>query len=129
MPDSITYIVVIDDTPHVLAFLEYFLRAEGFDVAAVGVATDADAAFAYRRPDLIISDLTMWGGAGRALLDLLDGDEKMRGTPVLWCTASVPDARGVAALPARDSTAVLLKPFDIDDLLLCVARLSNQERR
>jgi len=56
-------VVIADDEPHVVDYLEILLHAEGFDVA--GVARDADSAveLAHRmRPDVVLLDLRMPGG-------------------------------------------------------------------
>jgi EAL domain-containing protein (putative c-di-GMP-specific phosphodiesterase class I)/AmiR/NasT family two-component response regulator len=56
-------VVVADDEPHVVAYLETVLHLEGFDVA--GSAGDADGVvqLAYRlRPDVALLDLHMPGG-------------------------------------------------------------------
>lgn len=56
-------VIVADDEPHVVEYLQTVLHLEGFDVA--GSAADADGAvqLAYRlRPDVALLDLRMPGG-------------------------------------------------------------------
>lgn len=56
-------VVVADDEPHVVAYLEALLHAEGFDVA--GTAGDADSAVQlvhHMQPDVALLDLRMPGG-------------------------------------------------------------------
>jgi EAL domain-containing protein (putative c-di-GMP-specific phosphodiesterase class I)/CheY-like chemotaxis protein len=56
-------VVVADDEPHVVRYLEALLHAEGFDVA--GTAVDADSAVQavyHLQPDVALLDLRMPGG-------------------------------------------------------------------
>src|SRR5918995_766951 len=56
-------VVVADDEPHVVRYLEAVLHTEGFDVA--GTAIDADSAVQlvhHVQPDVALLDLRMPGG-------------------------------------------------------------------
>lgn len=56
-------VVVADDEPHVISYLEALLHTEGFDV--VGTAVDADGAVQlvyHLQPDIALLDLRMPGG-------------------------------------------------------------------
>lgn len=60
-------VVIADDEPHVLEYLQTVLRIEGFDVA--GAASDADGAVQLAdrmRPDVVLLDLRMPGGGREA---------------------------------------------------------------
>lgn len=60
-------VLVADDEPHVVAYLESMLRLEGFDVA--GTATDLDSAVQavhHLHPDVVLLDLRMPGGGVNA---------------------------------------------------------------
>jgi EAL domain-containing protein (putative c-di-GMP-specific phosphodiesterase class I) len=71
---------VADDEPHVVAYLEALLHAEGFDVA--GAANDADGAVQlvhHLRPDVALLDLRMPGGGLEAarLIGSLNPDTRI----------------------------------------------------
>ena len=65
-------VVVADDEPHVVAYLETVLRLEGFDVA--GSAGDVDSAVQqvhHMRPDVVLLDMRMPGGGGLTAAQLI----------------------------------------------------------
>jgi EAL domain-containing protein (putative c-di-GMP-specific phosphodiesterase class I)/CheY-like chemotaxis protein len=87
-------VVVADDEPHVLDYLQTVLHLEGFDVA--GTATDADGAvqLAYKmRPDVAVLDLRMPGG-GLSAAQLISSLSP--GTRILIFSA---DADGADVMP------------------------------
>lgn len=91
-------VVVADDEPHVVEYLQTVLRIEGFDVA--GTATDADGAIqlAHRlRPDIALLDLRMPGGGLQAaqLIGSLSPD-----TRIVMYTAEVDSAEVIPLLRA-----------------------------
>jgi DNA-binding response OmpR family regulator len=122
-------ILVIDDSADLLRILDIVLSDEGFVVDLAPSAKAATELLLTTRPDLIICDLGTVDIGNFRVLSVLDANEKTRGTPVLFCTAS--DARRIGpALAAfnRPETAVLYKPFDLDDLLAHVVRLCRVRR-
>ena len=76
---------------------------------------------AARCPDLLILDVALPGLNGLDVFDLLRGDPRLQGLPVLFLTG----------LPERAETAnattgvheVLAKPFDVNDLIARAQRL------
>lgn len=68
MTDEQPLIMVVEDDPATSAFLADNLAADGYEPFALGSAEEALAAFASRRPDLVLLDLTLPGRDG---LDLL----------------------------------------------------------
>jgi len=76
---------------------------------------------AARRPDLLILDVALPGLNGLDVFDLVRGDPRLQGLPVLFLTG----------LPERAETAnattgvheVLAKPFDVNDLIARAERL------
>lgn len=111
-------ILVVDDEADIVEFVVDFLRDEGYAVRGVLSGDGALAAVAERPPALILLDLFMPNLTGMGLwehlkrLDLTD-------IPVVLMTAS-PQAAKV--MLANGATDYLPKPFDLDQLLDCVAR-------
>lgn len=116
-------ILVIDDSVEYLGFMEALLTAEGFCAIVASTAAEARDRLAIAVPDLVISDVRMPGFAPFGVLDLLHADEKTRRTPVLFCTGATQEVEEAGHHLARDGTEVLLKPFDIEDLLARIAHL------
>lgn len=118
-------ILVIDDSRDFLEFMEALLSAEGFQVLTAHSDEQMRVQLATRQPDLIISDVRMPGMEPFSVLALLAADEKLRDTPVLFCTGAVQEVEDAADLLLRPRTDVLAKPFDIDVLLAAIDRLSR----
>ena len=110
-------VLVVDDDDSTREMLTMALLDEGYRVEA---AFDGDAALARidaRRPDLVLMDVRMPGLSGEELLQLLR--ERHPGLPVVLTSA---DPRLVHDATARGAAGVLVKPFDLDDLLVVVER-------
>ena len=84
-------------------FAEYFLRTEGYLTTIVRNGDDITGALADHRPDLLVLDLMISGGAGLALC------RQMRGSGSLPILAVSAVASGDAALEAG-ADAFLQKP-------------------
>ena len=122
MPATARRILVID-APELVAFLELLLTAEGYRVETATSPEAARDRLATVTPGLIISDLRIWGIPPAALLDLLNGDPRTRGIPVLLCTGAVREVEAAQGWLQQRGVVVLGKPFDIDDLLAHVHHL------
>ena len=112
-------VLVVDDDPGIRGFLEVTLRAEGYDV---DIASDGRAALdciGARRPDVVLLDLAMPVMNGWQVHDHLR-DEGID-VPVVYMTAGY-SARAEAE--AHQADGYLEKPFNVDDLLRIVARLT-----
>ena len=76
---------------------------------------------AARRPDLLILDVALPGLNGLDVFDLLRGDPRLQGLPVLFLTG-LPE-RAETASAATGVHEVLAKPFDENDLIARAERL------
>jgi two-component system, OmpR family, lantibiotic biosynthesis response regulator NisR/SpaR len=111
-------ILIVDDDQPIIDFITEALADEGYTVrSAFSVASALDAMAAHI-PDLIIMDLHMPGKTGDIFVRDLrhDGHADL---PVVLMTA---DSVSAKALEAEGIALCLLKPFDLDDLLACVAK-------
>ena len=113
-------VMIVEDDRDTREMLGRFLELEGFDVrtAANGQlaleALDEDGS----APTVILLDLMMPVMNGWQFLEQLAVDTRLDAVPVVIMTAmAAPDE----ALLAR-ATAILHKPYDIDDLLNLVDR-------
>ena len=117
-------ILIVDDDRPIVDFITEALADEGYTVrSAFSVASALDAT-ATRAPDLIIMDLHMPGKTGDMFVRELrrDGHTNL---PVVLMTA---DSMSAKALEAEGIAFCLLKPFDLDDLLACVAKYVPPQR-
>ena len=125
MGDSRTCILIVDDAPEFLDFLDALLTAEGYRVVAAATWEAASAALASLRPHLVIADVRLGGQPPFAVLDQLRADHKTRDIPLLLCTGAVSEVDERADDLQRQGVDVLLKPFDIDVLLSAVIRFTG----
>src|SRR5215203_3951768 len=111
-------ILIVDDDQPIVDFISEALSDEGYTVrSAFSVASALDATL-ERLPDLIIMDLHMPGKTGDVFVRELRRDGRSD-IPVVLMTA---DSVSAKALEAEGIALCLLKPFDLDDLLACVAK-------
>jgi two-component system, OmpR family, lantibiotic biosynthesis response regulator NisR/SpaR len=117
-------ILIVDDDQPIVDFITEALADEGYTVrSAFSVASALDAT-AARVPDLIIMDLHMPGKTGDMFVRELRRDGRTN-LPVVLMTA---DSMSAKALEAEGIAFCLLKPFDLDDLLACVAKYIRPQR-
>lgn len=116
-------ILIVDDSVEYLNFMQLLLGAEGFRAEIAESSAALRQQLGHFLPDLVISDVRMPGDAAFAVLDVLEASELTRRIPVLLCTGAVQDVEQQAGRLQRQNLDVLLKPFDIEELLTRVQRL------
>jgi DNA-binding response OmpR family regulator len=115
-------ILVIEDEPGIVDFLERGLRAQGFDVtSAMDGVTGAEAAV-NQEVDLVVLDLMLPGRSGMEVLGAVR--DAKPGLPVIVLTALGEVEHRVAGLDAG-AVDYLTKPFSLTEL---AARIRAQLR-
>jgi DNA-binding response OmpR family regulator len=119
---SLPVILAIEDDAAIRGVYAELLTEEGFRVVTWGaVPDDGPAAVAVLGPDLVVLDLVIaQQPAGWNLLVALHGDPETASIPVLIVTASGTLVRDRAAELEDWGCGVLMKPFDVDDLVAAV---------
>jgi two-component system, cell cycle sensor histidine kinase and response regulator CckA len=105
--------LLIEDEPLIRALTERALREEGRSVVAAGSAEEALAAAATMEPDIVVTDLSLPGMDGRALIAALRGRWPL--LPAVLVSGYTDS--GEAADPA---IVFLAKPFTLTGLALSV---------
>ena len=109
-------IAIVEDNPLIAHFVSEALSEEGYAVRVFSDGRSALAGITTDAPDLVLLDLG---------LPLLSGEEILRhirqqqgaSLPIIIMTASMQQARNL-----HGATALLAKPFDLFELLACVAK-------
>jgi PleD family two-component response regulator len=106
-------VLVIDDDPFILLVVEKFLKMKGCKVMTM---TDPEQAFQVatdKKPDLIISDVSMPGLDGFTLLKALKENKATQKIPLVLLTATdkISDVEKGFSSGAQ---AYILKPIDWD---------------
>jgi CheY-like chemotaxis protein len=115
-----TILIVDDDEPTQL-LLQALIRRNGLNSVVAPNGTAAIEALSTRTFDAVVLDLMMPAVDGRGVIAYLSGDE--RGIPVIVCTAA--SARSLEGLDPLVVKAIVLKPFDIEDLTETIDTLIN----
>jgi CheY-like chemotaxis protein len=118
-------VLVVDEQQPIREFIDQLLTAEGYEVELAPSLEGARERLAGGRPDLVICDARVPGAPVFPILDVLDADERTRRIPVLLCTGVIADVEASPERLIRPGTELLLKPFDIDDLLGAAERLAR----
>ena len=111
-------ILVVDDETDIVNLVVELLQDEGYQVRSAFNGEMALAAIELQQPAMILMDMYMPQMTGIMLLERLRANG-ISDIPVVLMTASPQAAESVADIALVD---YLAKPFDIDQLLQCVAR-------
>lgn len=112
------HILVINDTPELLDLFREILEEEGYSVSLYSAAFQDLAEVKRVKPDLILLDFIIGGEAsGWQFLQKLRMDRETARIPVIVCTAALDIARNLEGHLRAKGIGLVLKPFDIDDLL------------
>jgi DNA-binding response OmpR family regulator len=106
-------ILLIEDEPGIVDFIERGLRAQGFDVLSATDGTGGAAAAVNQDVDLVVLDLMLPGRSGMDVLATLR--DAKPGLPVIVLTALGEVEHRVAGLDAG-AVDYLTKPFSLTEL-------------
>ncbi|HST51277.1 MAG TPA: response regulator [Pyrinomonadaceae bacterium] len=116
-------VLVVDDSTETVELLQMLFMRRGYDVVGAGSAAEAVRRAREKRPGVIISDISMPGTDGYALLAELRRMPGLEGVPAIALTGHAMDEDRVRALAAGFAVHIA-KPVDPDELLRVVRRLT-----
>lgn len=123
MPKPTRRILVIDDEPDVVSYLETLLRDNGYEVVATTESGEAMRLARQSRPDLICLDISMPEPTGVRLYRDLREDRNLADVPVLMITGVIQQFKDFIHhrkhVPPPDG--YISKPFEPAELLATVA--------
>jgi two-component system alkaline phosphatase synthesis response regulator PhoP len=91
-------ILIVDDEPDILEFLQYNLRKEGYDVVTAADGRQALAVAEREKPNLILLDIMMPELDGVETCRMLRSKKEFADTPVAFLTARDEDFSQIMAL-------------------------------
>jgi len=115
LPSSIT-ILLVEDEPIVRTLAERALRQAGYDVILAGSADAALTAVQTLTPDAVVTDLTLPGMDGRALIAALR--ERWPKLPAVVVSGYADSA--ASADPESEKTVFLAKPYALTELMVAI---------
>jgi DNA-binding response OmpR family regulator len=122
---TIQHILVVDDDSATVEFLIEALHEEGYLCCAAYDGESALFAITTAQPALVLLDLHLPGLAGLDVVAQLSR-HGLSHVPVVLMTT---DAAAATQLATDRFPKYLLKPFDLADLLACVAHYVGPKRR
>lgn len=111
-------ILVVDDEPDILEFLQVILEEEGYAVLTSEKGEFLEQLHNGGLPDLILVDVLLSGKDGREIVKHLKSQEETKPIPVIMFSAHPSAEQTAREAGAEDFMA---KPFEIDDLLAKIA--------
>jgi CheY-like chemotaxis protein len=115
------HILVINDTQEVLEVMQELLQEEGYRVTIYSTAIRDLQTILDIKPDLLILDHMMGDEEyGWQTIQKLRLNRELATLPVIVCTAAVRMVKELEGHLKAKGITVVLKPFDIDDLLHAV---------
>ena len=120
-------VLIADDDLDLLTALSVRLKKEGFDVIATA---DGYQAFTYTsnlKPDAVILDINMPCGDGFSVHQRLRDDIRLLSIPIIYLTG-VKSMRVHTLAAKMNAYAVILKPYDAEELMTTVRRAAGVSR-
>jgi CheY-like chemotaxis protein len=130
-PQTRPHVLVLNDNQEILDLLGELLQEEGYRVTTSLILLNAARVRALA-PDLIMLDLVFGGREdGWEFLTMVRLDPPLAHVPLVLCTAAVEVIRddAMAAKLERLGVRVVLKPFDLAELLGVLQAASASRRR
>lgn len=118
------HVLVVDDDPAMRALLVQVLGRDGHTVSQARHGLEALAALQAFAFDVVLLDVRMPGLGGIEVLSMLPLPR-----PITLVMTGFPDRNVEIAARELGATAVLAKPFEIDDLRVLVASLLARKER
>jgi DNA-binding response OmpR family regulator len=113
-------LLIVDDEPDILEFLQVILEEEGYEVLTSTKGEYLEQLHNGGLPQLILLDVLLSGKDGREIVKYLKSQDETKHIPVIMFSAHPSAEQTARAAGAEDFIA---KPFNIDDLLAKIARL------
>ena len=112
-------ILVVDDDPDILAFMQAMLEDAEYIVATAEKGTYLENLQAGDFPHVIVLDMLLSGSDGRKLTSQLKSQQETKHIPIILLSAHPSAEQEARAYGADD---FLAKPFEMDDFLAMVAK-------
>jgi DNA-binding response OmpR family regulator len=122
-------VLVADDDPDIIRFVEVNLRLEGFQVGTARNGAQALDKALDLQPDLVLLDVRMPVINGYDVCTRLRADPRTAAIPVILLTANLPTPADYQRAREVDADDFVVKPFDPGDLMARVRALVQAGRR
>ncbi len=118
-------ILIVDDEEAIRSTFTFVLRQKGYEVFEAGAGLDGYLTAQKHSPDVILTDISMEGGGGEALLHFIRNDPHLCNKQVVLMTGATHILNQRQGMEAG-ADDYLMKPIMLDALLACIeARLKR----
>lgn len=121
-------VLIVNDTPEQLSLMGNLLRKAGYSVLTAENGSEAFEVARSKRPDMVISDVSMPGVNGIQFCRLIRQDADLHSIPILLVTAHRKDTESVVEGLASGADDYLELPFDSTRLVAKVTRLMERAK-
>lgn len=123
-------ILIVDDEPDILEFLQYNLRKEGYEVVTANDGKQAIAVAEQERPHLIILDIMMPELDGVETCRILRSKKEFADTPIAFLTARDEDYSQITALDVGGDDYITkpIKPRVLVSRISALLRRSGRQQ-
>lgn len=118
-------ILVIDDEPDIISYLEFFLEDNDFCVVSAADGSEGLAKAKAEKPDLITLDVTMPGKSGTEVFRQLRMDSETRDVPVFIITGVMEFRQFIYQRAIDPPEGYMEKPINPTELLRKINRILN----
>jgi CheY-like chemotaxis protein len=119
-------LLIVEDVPNILDFLEVTLKFKGYEVMKARNGQEALEAIQKKRPALLITDILMPKMDGFSLVYHLRTDPATREMPVVFLSATYVAPEDKAFAMTIGANRFIEKPIDTEEFLLTIAELLTQ---
>jgi two-component system alkaline phosphatase synthesis response regulator PhoP len=122
-------ILIVDDEPDILEFLQYNLRKEGYEVVTAADGKQAITTAEREKPNLILLDIMMPELDGVETCRALRSNKMFADTPIAFLTARDEDFSQIAALDVGGDDYITkpIKPRVLISRINALLRRSNRQ--
>lgn len=123
-PASLRRLAIVDDDRDLLELMRELLADVSWESTPITAASRAFDRLVTLMPDGIVLDLHLESpDAGWRVLEQIRGDPRTRGIPVIVWSADLRQLDQKRDWLDEHGIPVLVKPFDVDDLLVLLERI------
>ena len=119
-------ILIVDDSALIRQLLKTELSKEGYKIATAKNGRDGLFKIRAKRPDLIISDIDMPEMNGFQFCGAVNSDPAMKTIPFIVMSSNA-DRGHMQRMLQRGAQAYLVKPFNIDQLIILIDKLLSHQ--
>lgn len=121
-------VLIVNDIPEQLWLMDSLLRKAGYEVITAGDGHEGFDVAKGKRPDVVISDVSMPRVNGIEFCRLIRQDSELRSTPILLVSAHRQDTESVIEGLESGADDFLELPFDSTRLIAKVSRLLERSK-